>query len=402
MDKNFLYSREIAAGIDIATLQHKKVFLGGAGNTGSHMMERFLQNFINNVFIIDFDKNGYEVHNFAHSSVLLNYPDDIGKHKAEILAKRAAEKSFEDSIYIGRTMDVKDIGPYILKHFDIVLGFFDNVSARKHLYEMSRIAGVPFLEVGISKKGRGQVQLFNHDKEAPCYCCTAPAVETYQSCGIVYENDLKNGIAPNTDIAGSMVTTKAMREIMEFFSNPNYECNVKHILDEDTFTFNTYRMVKNPNCLVCQYEEVYDDVIELEGSVDCVSYKEFKEMAENKVGKKVNVCLPCVFVVKDNCPVCGKEHLFMKPSRRINASDLICKGCINSNELSFMEQRIKARDNSFTGFDELSNEFQKFTLYDLGFGYGYIITVMDNEGVLHYFTMKDDTKIISDFIKGGK
>ena len=164
MDKSNLYNREIAAGIDIATLQNKKVFLGGAGNTGSHMMERFLQNFINNVFIIDFDKNGYEAHNFAHSSVLLNYPDDIGEHKAEILAKRAAEKSFEDSIYIGRTMDVKDIGPYILKHFDIVLGFFDNVSARKHLYEMSRIAGVPFLEVGISQKGRGQVQLFNHDK----------------------------------------------------------------------------------------------------------------------------------------------------------------------------------------------------------------------------------------------
>lgn len=125
-------------------------------------------------------------------------------------------------------------------------------------------------------------------------------------------------------------------------------------------------------------------------------------MAENKVGKEVNVCLPCVFVVKDNCPICGKEHLFMKPSRRINASDLICKGCINSNELSYMEQRIKARDSSFTGFDELPNELQKFTLYDLGFGYGYIITVMDDEGVLHYFTMKNDTKIISDFIKGGK
>lgn len=399
---NDLYSREIAAGIDIETMQGLKVFLGGAGNTGSHMVEHFLHNFVENVFIVDFDKQGYEKHNFAHSSLLLNFPEDLNMPKAETLAKRANEKALEKSNFVGKTMDVKNIGPNILKHFDIVLGFFDNVSARKHLYEMSRIAGVPFLEVGISNKGSGQVQFFNHDKDAPCYCCTAPKIKTYQSCGVVYENDLNRGIVPNTDIAGNMVTIKAMREIMEYFSDPNYKCNVKHTLEGETFTFKQYNMVKNPKCQVCSFDETYENLIEIDGSVDDTSYHEFKKLVEDKSGKSVDICLSGVFVVTDNCPVCGKEHLFMKPNCKITASELICEGCRNSSDAINMEKRIKARNNSFTGIDELPENLQKLTLYELGYAYGDYIYVIDSDGNQFFFTMKNDIKIINDFINKGE
>lgn len=393
-----LYSREIAAGIDIETMQRLKVFLGGAGNTGSHMVEHFLHNFVKNVFIVDFDKQGYEKHNFAHSSFLLHFPDDVNMPKAETLAMRANEKALEKSNFVGKTMDVKDIGPNILKHFDIVLGFFDNVSARKHLYEMSRIAGVPFLEVGISNMGSGQVQLFNHDKDAPCYCCTAPKVKSYQSCGIVYENDLNKGIVPNTDIAGNMVTIKAMRELMEYFSNPNYKCNIKHILEGETFTFKTYNMVRNSKCDVCAFDEQYDNIIEIAGSVDDISFKSFKSQVETVLKKPVEICLCDVFVVIDNCPVCGKEHKFMKPGRKITASDLICEKCRNQQSYDHMKDRIEARNHSFTGFDELPEELQQLSLYQLGYAYGDNIIVKDSDDEQHIFTMKNDIKIINKFI----
>lgn len=170
MDNKEIFSREYLAGVDVEKLMSKKVLLGGAGNTGSHFIERSLHNFINNVFIIDFDKKGYEEHNFPHSSLLLNPKEDIGKAKAETLAMRANEKMLSDGIYKGLTIDIQDIGPNIVKEFDYALGFFDNTSARRYLYEISRLANVPFIEVGINEK-IAQIQIYDHSKEASCYCC---------------------------------------------------------------------------------------------------------------------------------------------------------------------------------------------------------------------------------------
>ena len=398
MDKNELFSRERAAGVDIDSLTDLKIFQGGAGNTGSHFVERSLHNFINNVFIIDFDKKGYEKHNFPHSSILLNPEEDVGQKKAETLAKRANEKLLSKGVYKGMTLDVQDIGPNILKHFDFALGLFDNTAARRYLYELSRMVNVPFIEVGINDR-IAQIQIFDHEKDAACYCCyhKEKLDESLQSCATVYENDLANGIAPSTDNYGALIADFAVSAIMNWNKETEVEHNCRYILYPRDFKIVKEKKPKNPNCDVCSYDSDFPEVIELEGSVDNITYGEFLNILNGKFGK-YRPSLPATFVTRDYCPKCGKEKLFNAPSRRIKASDLICEECRKVEENPYQYKRIQASNEHFSGFDEVQEEYRNLTLFQLGFPYGAYIECLNDEGDFITVTFKGDLKIIEEFI----
>lgn len=398
MDEKKLFSREYLAGVEIEKLMSKKVLLGGAGNTGSHFVERSLHNFLNNVFIIDFDKKGYEGHNFPHSSLLLNPKEDIGKPKAETLALRANEKLLSNGVYKGMTLDIQDIGPNIVKQFDYALGFFDNTSARRYLYEISRLADVPFIEVGINKK-IAQIQIYDHSKDASCYCCYRKESmnERLQSCATVYENDLKKGIAPSTDIYGAMIADFAVSALMNWEGNTKIEHNCRYILYPRDFRIVKEIKPKNPNCDVCSCDVDIPKIIELGGKVDEVKYNDFINLLKEQIGD-YRPYLPYIFVTKDYCPKCGKEKVFNSPNRRIKASDLICEDCRENKADTYQYKRIDVSLEHFSGFDEVPEEYRNYTLLQLGYPYGAYIECINGEGDIITVTLKDDLKIINEFL----
>ena len=285
MDNNKLFSREHLAGVDIEKLMSKKVLLGGAGNTGSHFVERSLHNFLNNVFIVDFDKKGYEAHNFPHSSLLLNHKEDVGKPKAETLSTRANEKLLSTGVYKGITLDIQDIGPNVVKQFDYALGFFDNTSARRYLYEISRLVDVPFIEVGINEK-IAQIQIYDHSKDASCYCCYRKESpnERLQSCATDYENDLKKGIAPSTDNYGAMIADFAVSALMNWDEMTEIEHNCRYILYPRDFRIVKEVKPKNPNCEVCSCDVDAPEIIERLNALT-EKYSNFTFFDQHKMGE---------------------------------------------------------------------------------------------------------------------
>lgn len=395
--KTDIFSRERAAGVSIDALRSRKILLGGAGNTGSHFVERAARNFIGNIFIVDFDKEGYQPHNFAHSSILLNPSEDEGKPKAETLAERATEKLLVDGKYIGKTMDIRDFGPEVIKHFDYALGFFDNVGARKHLNEISRIAGVPFIETGLSDFGDVQLQAFDHNKEAPCYCCSTSQETVAQSCALNYENDILKGIAPVTDVSGAIAADLAVQSIMNIENGCDFPWNSLIYYDPTEFSVKKYVLPKNPLCEVCNNDAIPEMVIPLEGSVDTVTYNELSEAINSSTGKALKICLPGRYVEEDYCPHCGAKKVLNSAERRLSMSDVICPECINKNSNEFLTLHVNNR-KSYDGFDELPAHIRSRTLFEIGFAYGGHIFAMDESYNIYYFTMKDDIKIISDFI----
>lgn len=398
MDKNELFSREHLAEVDIEQLMSKKVLLGGAGNTGSHFVERSLHNFLNIVFIVDFDKKGYEAHNFPHSSLLLNHKEDVGKPKAETLAMRANGKLLSNGFYKGMTLDIQDIGPNVVKQFDYALGFFDNTSARRYLYEISRLADVPFIEVGINEK-IAQIQIYDHSKDASCYCCYRKESpnERLQSCATVYENDLKKGIAPSTDNYGAMIADFAVSALMNWEGNTEIEHNCRYILYPRDFRIVKEVKPKNPNCEVCSCDVDAPEIIELDGAVDELTYTEFINLLKWQIGN-YRPSLSSIFVTKDYCPKCGKEKIFNSPSRRIKVSDLICEGCRENKADTYQYKRIDASLEHFSGFDEVPEKYQNYTLLQLGYPYGAYIDCINDEGEIITVTLKDDLKIIREFL----
>lgn len=399
-EKDAIYSREKAAKVDIKTLGSLRILLCGAGNTGSHFAERALRNFIRHLFIIDYDKEGYMPHNFPHSSTLLDPKEDAGKPKAETLALRANEKLLTGGKYVGKTMNVRDIGPEIVRQFDMALGFFDNVEAREYLYAISREAGVPFMEIGLSDEGNWQLQVFDHSPDAPCYCCDGGKKTISASCSYTYENDVHKGIAPATDVAGAEAAAFAMNAMMQYFSPKGFPCNVKFWFDSEKFTLQRFTAVKNPNCPVCSAEPIEKEkTIHLEGSVDEVTYNRLSDMAAEAVEKPLRFCLPDRFVTDDCCPKCGKEKLLMRPEHRIAMSDVICKECRSVPGEEFLSPHVKAKERTFDGFDELSKELREKTLFELGFAYGAHIFAIDDDFNTYYFTFDGDKKLLNGLSK---
>ena len=299
--------------------------------------------------------------------------------------------------WIGKTMDIRDIGPEIVKHFDYALGFFDNKVARRHLYEMSRIAGVPFIETGLSDSGHVQLQAFNHEEGAPCYCCTSQAETLAQSCALNYENDISKGIVPVTDVSGAIAADLAVQSIMNIEKGCNFSWNTLVYYDPNELSIAKYHQHKNPLCEVCSNDTIPEKVVPLEGSVDMVTYDEL-EKATMKIAKKpLKVCLPGRFIEEDYCPHCGSKKILNQPERRLALSEVICPECVDKKTNDFLSLHVNNR-KAYDGFDELPSNLQSKTLFELGFAYGCHIFAIDEECNFYYFTMKDDIKIIKDFV----
>lgn len=373
-----VYSREIAAGVDIETLNRLRIFLGGAGNTGSHFVERAVRNMIKHLFIVDYDKEGYQPHNFAHSSTLLDPAEDVGKPKAETLAFRANQKLLTGGEYVGKTMNVMDLGPEFLRQFDIALGFFDNQEARAHLGRIAREAGIPFLEIGLSGDGTWQLQLFDNAKDAPCYSCNMGPQTLAQSCEYKYFNDIANGIAPVTDVSGAESAAFAMHAIMRFFGKEGFPCNEKFIFDANTLSLKRLKLVKNPACTVCAAEdEEQSEPLRVHGSVNETTYSELKAEAAALIDVPFQICLPHRFVTFDYCPKCGRKKTLMRPEHRIMMSDVVCGGCTEIDGQPYQSLHMQATDHWYDGFDTLPEDLQNYTLFDLGFPCGGRIYAMD-------------------------
>lgn len=399
MRKDQIYSRERAAGVDIETLNSLNLLLCGAGNTGSHFAERACRNMIQHLFIIDYDKEGYQPHNFAHSSVLLDPVQDVGKPKAETLAKRATEKLLTGGRYIGKTMNVRDIGPEIVRQFDMVLGFFDNIEARTYLYEISREADVPFMEIGLAENGDWQLQIFDHTADAPCYCCNLGKRTTAQSCSYTYANDVSKGIAPVTDVAGAEAAAYAMDAIMRYFGKNGFPCNVKFRFNAADFDLEKLTGAKNPTCEVCSVEAVDpNSILHLDGCVAEMSYRELEEAMQSLTGKKLTVCLPDRFVPVDYCPKCGKEKPFMRPEHRISMSEVICDSCKTIPGEKFLSLHVQAKNRAIDGFDEMPQAYKDLSLYALGFAYGAHILALDEAYNSYYFTLDGDLHLLDELI----
>lgn len=398
MNDTDMFSREIAAKVPIKKLKSLRVLVCGAGNTGSHLIERLIKNFVGYVLIIDFDRRGYEAHNFQHSSSLLKYPEDCGKFKADTLAARAREKVLTpDCRYLGKTMDVRDIGSEFIKSFDYVIACFDNVPAREYLYQISRDANVAFIESGIGESGC-HIQAFNHEKGAPCYGCTSfvPGEKMKMSCEYAYDDDISKGFAPSTDLLGAVAADLTTQFIINDCKGLDVPWNRYIHYDSESMLTSVVSRVRNPACSICGYE-VPAESAEIDGAVDTMSFKDLRLSLDSAGFEKYDIVLPDTFVLNDFCPVCGKKYVLNKAQRRINMSDVTCKECIGKPKSKIIEHL--AADCRFSGTDSLPDDVANLSLYELGFPYGGHITVISNTGDLAYISLKNDVENFSNTIK---
>jgi molybdopterin/thiamine biosynthesis adenylyltransferase len=142
------------------------VLIAGAGNIGSHLAPLLARAGVGVLRIVDRDI--VEEKNLAQQDY---GPQDIGRGKAEALARRLSEH-FPRIRIEPFVADLEDV-PLSAFRADVLFGALDSRRARQVLIsERGWPLGVPVIDGGVGEGLLGRVQVFAPDEESACLECT--------------------------------------------------------------------------------------------------------------------------------------------------------------------------------------------------------------------------------------
>jgi molybdopterin/thiamine biosynthesis adenylyltransferase len=194
-----------------------RVAVIGAGAIGNEVCKNLALLGVGHITVWDRDR--VESHNLTRS--VLFRDDDVGHHKADVVARRAS--ALDPSVRIeGIVADVIDtLRPSRLAGFDLVFGCLDNFEARLRINELCLIAGVDLVDGAIDARHASVEMLpFAAGRGLGCYECGLPPsaygrIAQRYSCGGLRRAGLAERRVPTTivtsSVAGAMMVSWGLR-----------------------------------------------------------------------------------------------------------------------------------------------------------------------------------------------
>lgn len=197
---------------DQATLAAARVLVVGAGALGNEIVKCLTLTGVGHLTVVDMDT----IENSNLARCVLFRPGDEGRHKAAIVAERAAELNTDVDIaaIVGR---VEQLGLGDVAGFDVVIGGLDNREARVWVNQACRKLGITWID-GAIEGIRGTVRVFT--PEGPCYECTLGEVDRKilsrrKSCALLDVEDVVAGKVPTTATSASWVAAVQAQEAIK-------------------------------------------------------------------------------------------------------------------------------------------------------------------------------------------
>jgi molybdopterin/thiamine biosynthesis adenylyltransferase len=219
------------------------VLLIGAGGIGCAVAAYLVSSGLGNLKIADFDT--VDVSNLGRQ--VLYSPDDVGKLKVEIAAKRLGELNPDVRITpISERLQGEALTSEI-ESSDLVLDGSDNFSTRFQVNDACVSTGRRLIS-GSAIRLEGQMAVFGPDFDTtPCYrCLYAEADESIDSCA-------GNGVlSPVPGVIGTMMAVEALK----YFSGIESDTSALHLYDATATAFQTIRIQKRHNCPSCASRSV--------------------------------------------------------------------------------------------------------------------------------------------------
>jgi len=214
------------------------VLLIGAGGIGCAAAAYLASGGIGHLKIADFDT--VDVTNLGRQ--VLYSPDDVGKLKVEVAAKRLIAMNPDTRVTtISERLQDEALAKEIASS-DVVLDGCDNFATRFQVSDSCVDAGRRLIS-GSAIRLEGQMAVFGPDyNSGPCYrCLYAEADESMDSCA-------GNGVlAPVPGVIGTMMAVEALK----YFSDIKSDTSALHLYDAAATAFQTIRIQKRENCPSC-------------------------------------------------------------------------------------------------------------------------------------------------------
>lgn len=379
-------------------IERARVMVVGAGALGNEALKNLVLLGFRNILVCDFDT--IEISNLSRT--VLFRRDDVGRGKAEVAARRAAEIALADEPRIA-WLDgdvVWDIGLGVYRKMDVVLGCLDNVEARQAVSRACRLVGTPWVEAGIQGLA-GHVSTFRPGDEA-CYECDlndaqlALARRRY-SCDNVRRSMLAEGRAPTVQIAAALAAAIQVQEAVKLVCGRPVRSAAKLVFFGSSNDFDIVRIRPKSDCPM---HAALPQVDELPLSADDTLRAILETVSEPGLSGS-GACLDLAgersFVLRAACRRCGRTLQIGKPAHCIYDRDLVCiEGC-RPGASAELDSETPTETETLARFDleTTASRLLDMPLTAIGVPLLHILPVRSISGDYRYYELgADRTKVL--------
>lgn len=311
---------------DQEKLSRARVIVAGAGALGNEVLKLLALTGVGQITLVDYDR----VSPSNLSRTVLFGPEDIGRPKVEAAAAKLKTLNPEVQLHPVQGDLRFDLSLAEYQAADIVIGCLDSVNARWALNRRCQLAGVEWVDGGISDH-HGLVARYSPSSGA-CYECnfTAQTIERFNrrySCPFGLVSGEPGAPVPTTAVTTSAVAALQVQQALLWLHQA--EQDALRPGERVLLYLKPFAMVKdllpfNPDCMAhqrlpreipalpCNYESTVDEVLaaarELHPGVTALE-------------------LPYDLVTRFTCPTCGQEEAVNRPKELVLQEEARCPGC---------------------------------------------------------------------------
>lgn len=371
------YGRQkMIPGWNQQALAQSFVLVLGAGALGNEIVKNLALIGVGTILIVDFDL--VEATNLSRA--VLFSQEDIGRSKAEVLARNTQKLNPDIAVCFIHGNILHDIGLGYFRKADLIIGGLDNIAARAHASTYSALAGKPYLDAGLWEFG-GEVRWFFSGQTA-CFECTLSHRDRdsirYSCTG--FQSELPSPAIPTTLAPAAIIGGMTAQEAYFYLTGS------REIKAGEALVYNGYhielrrsKLPLNPTC-PNHVTAAYTPVKQIPYSAHTITAKTLFELAERQLEDASMLILGRDVLAYLYCQICKEKEIYMMLINKVPESKATCQICGFHREVKMIS--TLGRKDSLV----------EFRLDELGIPKGEVITIASENGMMAYFELNLDVE----------
>jgi len=305
-------------------VQAAKMMIVGAGALGNEVLKNLALMGVGHLFVLDFDT--IEAANLSRS--VLFRPEDNGKKKAEVAARRIKELNPDVQMQFFHGDVNTDLGLGVFRRMDVVIGCLDNREARLSVNRFCYWLDKPWVD-GAIQELFGLARVFVPGQGA-CFECTLTEqarreMSLRYSCPLLARQNILLGKVPTTPTISAIIGGIQSQDALKLLHDMPVEAGkVTHFNGLTNEVHTTAYVAKED----CDSHWIYGDITELPDrrAID-TTLAQMLEIARGELGEEVVLELDQEIVLALECHTCHTVTEVLKPVSRVSLEEGRCPGC---------------------------------------------------------------------------
>ena len=309
---------------DRDTVSRARIMVVGAGALGNEVLKNLALMGVGHLFIVDFDT--IEMANLSRS--VLFRPEDNGKKKAEVAARRIRELNPDTRVQYFHGDVTTALGLGVFRRMDVVVGCLDNREARLAVNRFCYWLNKPWVDGAIH-------ELFGLERvfvpgQGACYECTLTEqarreMSLRYSCPLLARQNILLGKVPTTPTISSVIGGLQAQDALKLLHGLPVEAGkVLHVNGLTNETHTTAYVARQD----CESHWNYGDITELpQHTAAGTTLAEMLRLARAELGVEALLELDQELVLALECPACGTTTPVLRPVSQVTLEEGHCPGC---------------------------------------------------------------------------